>query len=1056
MKKSITIIWLMVMLCFSSYGQEGPIVGSVMDKETNMPIESASIRSLLTGRTTTTGQNGDFILDQIVQGDSIIISYLGYVEQKVSATDLTHNPVVHLTKDQNYLQEVIINTGYQTLPRERATGSFEVVDMDNIQNIASVNIMENLEGNSSILYDRGGARPPHTIRGLSSINGNNAPLIVLDNFPYEGDINSINPSDIANVTILKDAAASSIWGTRAGNGVIVITTKKGAYNQAPRVSFSSSVQMVNKPNLFNIDQITAGDVVDMESFLFEQGYYRNQEISTSKPALSPVVETLIAHRDGLISPQEASNQLDRLRGLDYRQDYLDHMYQKGINQQYGLTVEGGAQNMTYLLSARLDNNTDNLSADYRKINLRSVNQFRISDRISASVGVAYANSDRMSGKSGYTPVQTRPYYQLLNEEGAPVGRPAYRKTYLDTAGNDLLLDWHNYPYNDGDYVKGTTRINSLITDFSGKVQIIRGLELNVLYRFENESNARETLYQQESFFARDLINSFSQIDRLSGRVTYGIPLGSILDESQTTQRTHNGRLNLSLNRQWEEHSVAAIVGAELRDPEVKGSSGRIYGFDENVYTVSVVDYLNPYLHFVRGSNQYVPSSASRSLLNNRFVSQFANVAYTYKERYVVSSSARRDASNLFGVKTNEKWQPLWSVGARWKLSDEPFFEQDKISSLDLRVTYGTSGTVDQRKSALTTLVYLNPNSITNYPTAAIGQYSNPELRWETTKMLNAGFDFSLAGRRLFGSIEYFIKKGTDLFGLAPIDYSAVPSKGIMRNVADMKGHGVELNLNARVAAGEFLWQPQLMLNYSKNRVTKNHLVSDLAVNNISSGIIISAIEGYPVYAVMTYPWAGLDTEGNPQGYVDGEPSTDYTSIRGLEKETLIYGGSALPLYSGFFNQQFSYKGLSAMVNISYKLGHVFQRESIDYSQLITMNSLNNGTGDYARRWKSPGDELITSVPAFVYPSNINRDDFYRYSATLVESGSHFRLRNIVLSYELDKIARWEKRMNGQVYLNASNLGILWRSNQRGIDPDYHLNQFPQPFSVALGLRLNIN
>lgn len=1034
--------------------------GRVVDS-LGQPLVGASVRVLDgSGRRTTlqtlTDRDGQFLLRNVPEGALLEISYIGYEARTIiAAAELSE---VLLKALSGELEEVVVqvNTGYQRIPRERATGSFEVIEMEAIQNIPSVSVLDNLEGNSSILYDKGGSRPRHTIRGLSSINGNNAPLIVLDNFPYDGDINAINPSDIQSINILKDAAASSIWGTRAGNGVIVITTKKGSYDRSTRVAFNSSVQIADKPDLFAIDQISATDVVDLETFLFGEGYYRSLESSTSRPVLSPVVEINIARRDQLISEEEANARLNQLRGLDYRNDFLEYMYQKSLSQQYGISIEGGGQNMTYLFSARLDNNTDNLAAGYNKINLRSFNEFKISERITLSAGIAYSNSNLTGGKTSYAPGQTRPYYQLLDEQGNPEPRPAFRQTYLDTAGNGLLLDWNNYLYSEHQYTNRKTAIGSLITDFSGKIELLKGLDLNLLYRYENQSNNRETLYQQESFFTRNHINTFSKIDLVTGKISYGIPLGSILDDGQTMQRIHNGRINVALNRQWNEHAVSAIAGTELRDVEIQSANGRTYGFDEDIYTLSVVDYLNPYLHYVTERSQYVPSPASRSLLNNRFVSQFANVAYTYKGRYVFSSSARRDASNLFGVKTNEKWQPLWSIGARWKLSDEVFFDWDRITSLDLRMTYGTSGNVDQRKSAVTTLVYLNPNSITNYPNAGISQYSNPELRWERTKMFNVGVDFVTAGQRLAGSIEYYNKLGDDLFGLAPIDYTAVPYKGIMRNIANMKGHGIELSVKANLSSGAFVWQPQLMVNYSRSKVTKNHLDSDQAVNNISSGAIISGMEGYPVYSVITYPWAGLDGEGNPQGYVDGELSTNYTAIRGLDKATLVYGGSAVPIYSGFFNHHFTYKGLSATVNLSYKLGHVFQRESIDYTQLITMNTLNNRTGDYARRWQNPGDERLTDVPAFMYPSNINRDNFYTYSAALVEPASHIRLQNITLIYQLSGIGLGAKRMDGQVYLNLSNLGILWRSNTLGIDPDYHSNVFPRPLSVAVGFRLNIN
>lgn len=1039
-----------------SYAQDQTIKGKIIDESTGTPLRFSTIRSKITLKGDVSNENGEFSIIGLSKNDTLIVSHVGYTTKLLPVESLLINSIVVLFKDEANLDDVIVNTGYQSLPKERATGSFEVVDMEVIKNIPSVNVMQKLEGVSSIVFDKASGRPAQTIRGLSSINNNSLPLIVLDHFPFEGDINAINPSDIENITILKDAAASSIWGTRAGNGVIVITTKKGKYNRPLNVDFNSSVQVTGIPDLFTLDQISSSDVVDLELMLFERGYYSNNESSSLRPVLSPVVEILIAQRDKKLTRSEAEGRINALRNLDYRQDFLDHVYQKAANQQYSLAFNGGDDRITYLFSGRFDNNIDNLASRFQKINLRAFNEFKLSKRISLSAGMTYSNSNRNSGRTGYSNTGTRPYYQLIDEDGNPDTRPKYRQPYLDTAGNGRLLDWNSYPLKDHEYEKGKNMVNSLLANFTGKIKVLDGVHLDLLYQYENQRNENEVLYQQESAFTRDLINSFSKINYSKGIVEYGVPLGSILDESLMKQIAHNGRASVSLNRSWDRHAWSAIAGFEVRDIIRDGSSSRIYGFDEGIYTVSNVDYVNPFVHFVTSRNEYIPNRTGKSLINNRFVSQFANVAYTYDQRYTLSSSVRRDASNLFGVKTNQKWQPLWSMGGKWNISNEVFYNSELIPFLNMRVTYGVSGSVDQSKSAVTTMIYLTPDFYTNFIQAGLSQFQNPDLRWEKIKVYNLGFDFLFKGGLFSGSIEYYNKRGEDLFGSAPLDYTTIPTKTLLRNVADMKGHGIDFNLASQVKIGQIVWKPNLMINYNQNKVTKYYSSSNLAYNNLSSGKVVSAKEGYPVYSLISYPWNGLDEEGNPQGNLHGAISTDYNAIRLMDKEHLVFSGSATPIYSGFLNQSITYRNINVFLNMSFKLGHYFRKETVKYGDLISMISIGQGSGDFAKRWQQAGDENWSTVPSFIYPLNTNRNHFYENSEILIERGDFVRFQNVVISYELKNTRFLSKNTSSQIYFNANNLGILWRANNSGIDPDFPVNQVPNPMSITLGIRLGFN
>jgi TonB-dependent starch-binding outer membrane protein SusC len=437
---------------------------------------------------------------------------------------------------------------------------------------------------------------------------------------------------------------------------------------------------------------------------------------------------------------------------------------------------------------------------------------------------------------------------------------------------------------------------------------------------------------------------------------------------------------------------------------------------------------------------------------SRFVSLYANGAYTYLSRYTVSMSARKDGSNLFGVNTNDKWQPLWSAGLRWQLSQEKFAPLKKLLQLQLRLTYGVSGNVDLSKSAITTIGYLLNSPYTQTPQAIIDRFANPELQWEKSYMLNAGLDFSLVSNRLSGSVEFYHKKADNLFGNAPIDYTGGAGGTITKNVAAMKGDGIDLVLNGVIIQKPFKWMMQLIYSRYKDKVTDYYLTSLEGRNFISLGRPrISGLEDRPVYSIFSYAWAGLDaTNGDPQGILDGTISTDYTRLtREPMVGDLTYQGPALPVHYGSIGNTFSWKNLELSVRMMYKLGYYFRRQSVEYGSLFNLRA---GHQDYTKRWQKPGDELLTDVPSIRFPANSNRDAFYGGSETLVEKGDHIRLSYVSFAYNIRSGAAINQVIkNLRIYGMVNNLGVIWRANQHGIDPDMPAASILPSRSYAIGI-----
>jgi TonB-linked SusC/RagA family outer membrane protein len=1035
------------------------VKGRVLN-EAGQPIADVTVSVKGSSISTLTSSDGEFTLPTIDNNAILLFSHVTMETVEIKLAGRNEIVVTLRTKVSELGGIEIVSTGYQDLPKERLTGSFTKIDNKTYNQQVGPNVLDRLNGITlGVLFDNKNVANRNLkfqVRGPSTINGLADPLIVVDNFIYEGDINNLNPNDVESVTILKDAAAASIWGARAGNGVIVITTKKSKFNEKLRVEVNLNVTLIQKPDLYYQKRLSPADFIDIEKMLFDQGFYNSDEVSIYRPALPPVVELLIAKRDGLIDAATADREITELRGYDLRKDLEKYWYRDGVNQQYYVNLSGGASNVSYSFSIGFDRNLDNLLNAYDKLNIRSHSNFQITKSLQFSVGLAYTNSRSLSGKGtisgGYlgTPA---PYQRLADEKGNPLSIARYRQTYIDTAGGGKLLDWNYYPLEDWKHDRSRANTNGIVLNSRLQYDFLKTINVSFQYQYMNQIVDRETLQDLESFAARDMINRFSQID--NDVVKYVVPKGGILFKANSVVESHNLRAQANFNREWGDHAVTLLAGGEIREVFSNSGSTRYLGFSKDPLTYSVVDMVNQYPTYITGFySNIVGSEIFRETLN-RYVSLFGNASYTFNRKYILFGSARKDASNLFGVDANNRWKPLWSAGVSWKLSREPFYDLRFMPELVLRLTYGYSGNVDPNRAAVTTIAY-SPLSATytQFRYSRVSNVANPELKWEKISTLNAGVDFSLLKNRISGTIEYYFKKGLDLYGPAPMDITTgLAEYLIMKNVANMEGSGVELRLNSDIFKKKFIWSTALLFNYGKNKITKYYFPADYAGLWLRNGNEIATMEGKDQYAVVVYKWGGLDPQtGDPIGYLNGHPSKDYLAIsRSSDWNDVEYVGSGLPTIYGGWQNSFSFIGVTISANITYRLGYYFMRPSVYYSQLF---SGRNSHADYYNRWQKPGDEQFTTVPSLSQTNNGNRDAFYNMSAAVATKGDNVRLQFVNVAYELNKQnLKFLPVAAVNFYINIANLGILWRANKLGIDPDTPDSIIPRK-SVAFGMRVN--
>jgi TonB-linked SusC/RagA family outer membrane protein len=1010
-----------------------------------------------------TDQNGRFynLRGSRVNG-YITVSYLGFHSKRVRLSPGEADVLmIELEQAPMVLKNVeVVSTGYQLLPKERATGSFSQPDKKMMESRVSTDVLSKLEGiTPGVVFNRGDLGAGESslkIRGQSTIYANDAALVVVDGFPYEGNIYNINPNDVESITVLKDAAAKSIWGVRAGNGVIVITTKRGKFEQPMKISVNVSTTGIQRPNLkYDPNFLPSADFIAVEKQLYDKGFYGPRLDDPTFPVLSPVVELLESHRLGKLTDGELDQSLQELKGIDVREGLKKYFYRAGLNQQYSLAFSGGSKTASYYLSTGYDKNSGTaMGSDYSRIKFNSQNLFRPLSGLEITLGLDHTqtlnHSDQAIGQlytgGGYQ--RLYPYARFTDGSGQPSALPRdYRTDFIQAAPADGFLDWTYVPLKERGL--STTEAKMVNTRVSGAIryQLIKGLSVEFKAQVEKGNTGTVALAAAESYYSRSLVNMFSAVE--GGKVTgRNIPAGGVRTSGNLEGTTLNLRGQLNYERVFAKHEISALVGIEQREEKTAGNSANQYGYDVNTGNSIPVNYTAYLPVYPTGNFAQISGSTTVSGFTNRFRSYFTNLSYSYQGRYIVSVSGRIDGSNYFGVSTNQKMVPLWSCGLKWAVDREQFFHPGLLNALSLRATYGFSGNMASNLAAVTTFRYDGTSYLTGANVASIANIPNPDLRWEKTAMVNVGVDFGFRGNRVNGSIEYFNKRGIDLIGDAIID----PTKGVSQltgNFAGMKGHGVDFQLSALVIDGQLQWRSNLNFSYVADQISSYAMVVP-AYESVSGSI--TPVVGRPVYGLYSFRFAGLDGQsGDPLGYVGKQVSKDYMALTSVaDQSELFYHGPARPACYGGWTNMVHYKGFTVSMNLNFKSGYYFRRSTIGYSSLY---SQWQGHRDFQSRWMAPGDEKKTSVPSMSYPGDASRDNFYARSQAVVEKGDHIRLQDISLSYDFprtSKTAGWCKGL--QVYGYLNNVGILYRANKQRLDPDLPLGGIPLPRTISAGIK----
>lgn len=1057
------------------------ITGHIEDNEGN-PLVGVTItpEGIAVRMGVTSSSDGSYHIRLTQPTKALNFSFIGMQPQRKEIGESSRIDVV-MVEAENVLDEVVVvSTGYTKLSKDRITGSASLITEKEIQATPTINVMERLQDLSPGMYVDPASNTIQ-IRGINSfgVNAIKAPLIVVDGFPMAetedapftlaerignvtggGILSTINPNDIASISILKDAAAASIWGAKAANGVIVIETKRGQRSK-PTINFSTTLSVSAPVNMDKLDQMNSAQYIELEQEMFDKNMIADTygpikdewgySLLYQRKPLSEALEWMYKVKRGTATEAERDAALARLASVNNHRQIRDNLLQNAVSQQYNISISGGGESSTYFISGNYSKDVPVFrrnSGESMFVTANIVNNlFKNRVKLTTGINYSYNNSvnntvaaDAISGRE----YGLRPYELLKDDQGNSIRRAIrYRSEILDDFMNKGYLDWYYDPIKELDGTSYTSQSNRIRLNIDINTKLAKWADFSIMGQLQRNIENTENIDYISSYNMRNMINYGTTINS-RGQLVYGVPFGGTLYLTNYNGWQYVIRPQLNINKYFGEssrHNLAFLAGAEFRQNEFRNHNDKYWGFDEATYKVATVDP-NVSYQTIENWGQTLGGSVSNSRKLHRALSYYSNMALsTFDGKYVLSGSLRFDDFTMVGVSREQRAKPLWSLGTKWDVKREGFMTDiDWVNALALRLTYGVNGTMPNGVG-YKAVINTSRDTETNEITAEIASPENTMVTWEKVKTTNVGLDFSTWNSRLSFTLDYYTKRVSDILYYLPFNYTYGWNR-LLFNSATMKAHGVDLGVNMNWFRGDFNWDTSFNLGYNANEVTDSRFEKSDNVNYLLAGT--QPTIGLPTDYLYAYRWAGLDSNGQSQIYnKDGEIISASESVTTLDVDDLRYMGRSTPPYFGGLMNNFSYKNFSVGVRITYSLGHVLRRSSIEnYPEFNGEYSGKLGTQkDLASRWREPGDELITNVPGISNDANqYNSTSRYKNSDLLVISGSHVRLQQINFGYNFPaRVLTGTPVRSLSITGSVRNLGIIWRKNKDGVDPNYRTN-----------------
>lgn len=1060
------------------------ITGKVVDKS-QFPLVGVSILVKGTQQGVVTDFDGVFSF-KAAKGDILIFSHLGYLDRTVTVTDASTYEIIMLPASIELDNVEILSTGYKTISKERATGSFQKVKESTLESKIDQNILSKIQGEASgVLFTVGEEGTPSIlIRGQSSINVSSDPLIVVDGFPIEGSIESINPNDVESITILKDAAAASIWGIRAANGVIVIVTKKGNRNEALQVSLSVSTAITPALDLFKLNYASSAQQVEFQrEQLAASPFYANQNQLFSGDLeffsinqINPVIETLLLQQRGDLTTSETENRLQQLANTDVRNEIQDLLLRPKIWNQYNLAVSGGSEKHSFRSSILYNHNdSEVVNADSDQFVINFSNSFDISKKLKVRNSINFSRSKtneknfefaspfRIAETIGNIPLNSR----ILDDNGnyLPMVYNFVSGFKANAQSSQLALD-QGYPYawtynlkQEVDNHNNVSRQVGLRLQTALDYELFKDFDASINYQYEWSQLNNRVLSNENTWFTRNAVNNlFVKADPTTGTdASSPIPIGSILDQSYQETKAFTARFQLKYDTQFNngKHLLTALAGYEIKNLINQENSDRLYGYNDQNLSFIQPNFLERYDVQIFGFER------RRALINpgtniffreNRFISSYFNAAYTLDNKYSLSVSTRLDDTDLFGASKKYRNIPLYSAGLKWNIKNEFFSESNTVNRLQLRGTFGVNGNVERNTNPfLNVRTSPDTNPFFNHSSSFVSSLPNPELRLEKTETFNLGLDFGLLNNKISGSIEYYNKNSKDLLADQGLD-PTLGAVNVLLNTGELQNRGIDANLSLVIArTNNFNFTTIGNFSFNKNKIVKVDEGSfDFGAYIFGDAVVVGEALG----TVYTFNYAGLDGNGREQFLTENNEIVSGGDIASsLDINDLIKIGVRTPKYYGSWINEISYKNLSLRTLTSFSAGHVFVNNANSFNPADAFfGRTANVPNDVFDRWQQRGDENSTDVPAVVSIfDDSDGSSSYFNSDKFVDDASFIRLQQLSLQYTLPTTAIKKLGVtNFGIGLQADNVAV-WNFNKWDVDPQSPNIPLPPTYTLKLSI-----
>ena len=1063
------VLFLLTFICLgigTVAAQVAKVTGKVTDTNGEAVI-GASVYVIGTNLGANTDIEGNFTIENVPSSASMVrVSYVGMTTQEVHI--LRGKPMkIVLVEDGVILDEAIV-VAYGTAKKSSFTGSAAVVKSDEIGKIQTSNAANALTGKMAGVQltnasgQPGATSPTIRVRGISSINAGNAPLVILDGAPYDGDLNNINSQDIESMTVLKDAASNALYGARGANGVIMITTKKGQSGTS-RVTFDAKwgsntratqdYDYIKSPAQYYETYYGALNsyLQNEQGFTAEQAHMKANELMVGSTSYGlgmnvytvPQGQYLIG-TNGKLNPYATLGRKVTYKGQEYwltPDDYMDEAYDNSLRQEYNLNITAGNDKSSFYASVNyLDNQGITANSDYERLAARLKADYKAKSWLKVGANMAYTHFDANSlGEDGAS-----------NSSGnifayATQVAPIYPLYIRDGEGNILRDDngFKRYDYGDGENA-GTER--PFLT--GGNPYSANQLDVN-----NSEGNAFNATGFAELTFLKNFKFTWTSgvnIDETRSTATTNPYYGSYASSNGIVYKYHTR--NMSWNHQqllnWEDsfgdNNIQAMIGHEY----YRSKYYYLYGSKSNQF-----DPTNTEL-----AGAITDKSSSSYITDYNTEGYFGRVMYDYDGRYHLSASYRRDASSRFHP--DNRWGDFWSAGLAWVISKEDWFNVKNVDLFKFKASYGEQGN-DQIGNYRYTSTYDIVNS-GGHPAAIPSTLGNKDITWETQGNFNVGFDFDLYRGRISGSVDYFQRKTTDMLFSFPLP----PSYGYTSyyaNVGDMQNTGLELDLKfTPVKTKDFEWNLNLNFTTYENKVTylpeERKTMEVDGKHGYSSGSYFYG-QDCSLYTFHMRKYAGVDPETGKSLWwknyerqaVDADNNPVWEMVNGefklddngnkipvMEKgreTTDTYSsadyylcGTALPDAYGGFGTSFAWKGFDLSVDFAFQLGG--QVYDSDYASLMASpTSTSRGSNIHADALKAWTSENNSNIPRFQF------DDSYSAATSdrFLTDASYLSLNNINFGYTFDKMLTKKIGVERlRLYVAADNIWV-W-SKRQGLDP----------------------